>query len=192
MGNSPVLRVKSSVRNAPSVSQVKVGVGPSCLFRHRHLGVRLDDANDRFEDGFEVFAFVGGESAGDILPHDISWIFATCGTPHFFDNADGFVKETGTGAVQAVPSACHAHVLARAAEGDNIHGFNLAAVHSGDVPVVFHKGQALGGHPNGKRLNFRCPYGSDARKQSTQRKAPGAVKQASEGQSLIRHGALPR
>ena len=32
---------------------------------------------------------------------------------------------------------------------------------------------------------------STRRKQSAQRKAPGAVKQASEGQSLIHHGALP-
>ena len=30
----------------------------------------------------------------DILPYDVSWISATCGTPHFFDNADGFIKKT--------------------------------------------------------------------------------------------------
>ena len=64
-------------------------------------------------------------------------------------------------------------------------------VHSGDVPVVLHKWQALGGHPNGKRLNFRCPHRSDTRKQPTQGKTPGAVKEASEGQRFIHHGVLP-
>lgn len=43
-------------------------------------------------------------------------------------------------------------------------------------------------HPHhGKRLDLRCPHGSDPGKQPTQWKTPGAVKQASEGQSLIRH-----
>lgn len=65
-----------------------------CLFRHRHLGIRLDDADDRFEDGFEVLALVRGEGAGDILPADPFWIFAICGIPHFFDNTDGFMPNT--------------------------------------------------------------------------------------------------
>lgn len=30
----------------------------------------------------------------DVLPYDVSWISATCGTPHFFDNTDGFIKKT--------------------------------------------------------------------------------------------------
>ena len=122
-----------------------------------------------------------------VLPADPSRIFAIGGTPHFFDDSDGFIEKAGTGTVQTVPSACHAHVLTWAAEGDDVHRLDLAAVHSGDVPVVFHKRQALGGHSYGKRLDLRSPHGSDTGKQPAQRKTPGAVKQASEGYSLILH-----
>ena len=52
------MRVKSAVRNAPLLSHVQVGVGPEVFFRHRHLGARLLDPDDRFEDGFEVLALV--------------------------------------------------------------------------------------------------------------------------------------
>ena len=69
---------------------------------------------------------------------------------------------------------------------------NNARTHSPEQIKVLHKRQALGGHPYWKRLNLRSPHGSDTGKQPAQRKTPGAVKQASEGQSLIRHGALPR
>ena len=51
-----MLRIESAVRNAPSLSHVNVGVGPAVFLRHRHLGPRLDDADDRFEDRFEVEA----------------------------------------------------------------------------------------------------------------------------------------
>ena len=53
-----MLTVESSVSNAPSVSHVAVGVGPSVFLRHRHLGIRFDKPDDRFEDGLEVVAGV--------------------------------------------------------------------------------------------------------------------------------------
>ena len=56
LGDSPMLRIESAVRNAPSLSHVNVGVGPAVFLRHRHLGPRLDDPDDRFEDRFEVEA----------------------------------------------------------------------------------------------------------------------------------------
>ena len=61
------MRVKSAVRNAPLLSQVQVGVGPEVFLRHRHLGARLLDSNDRFEDGLEVLSVVGAERAGDVM-----------------------------------------------------------------------------------------------------------------------------
>ncbi len=53
-----MLRVESAVRNAPSVTHVAVGVGPAVFIRHRHLGPRLTDADDFFEDFFEIEALV--------------------------------------------------------------------------------------------------------------------------------------
>ncbi len=61
LGDSPELSIENAVSNAPSVSHVAVGIGPSCFFRYRHLGVRLDNTDDRFEDGFEVETTVGTE-----------------------------------------------------------------------------------------------------------------------------------
>ena len=37
-------------------TDMNVGVGLAVFLRHRHLGPRLDDADDRFEDRFEVEA----------------------------------------------------------------------------------------------------------------------------------------
>ena len=54
------------------------------------------------------------------------------------------------GTVQTFPPARDAHVLARAAEGNDIHRLNLPAVHPGDIAVMLHKRQPLGGHPDRK------------------------------------------
>ena len=53
------------------------------------------DRADLFEDGLKVRALVGAERAGDVLPYDVSWIFAMGGIPHFLNDADGLVKEDG-------------------------------------------------------------------------------------------------
>jgi hypothetical protein len=70
------------------------------------------DRADLFEDGLEVRALVGAESAGDILPDDVSWISAIGFAPHFLYDTDGFIEKAGAGAVQALPPACDAHILA--------------------------------------------------------------------------------
>ena len=102
----------------------------------------------------EVRALIGAECAGDILPNDIPWISAIGCTPHFFYDPDGFVEKAGAGAVQTFPPARDAHVLARAAEGDDVHRLDLPAVHPGDITIMLHKRQPFCGHPDGERLNL--------------------------------------
>ena len=67
LGDSPMLRIKSSVRNAPSVSHVNVGVGPSVFLRHRHRGPRLCDTDDRIEDRLEVEALIRAEGPDNVM-----------------------------------------------------------------------------------------------------------------------------
>ena len=81
----------------------------------------------------EVRALVGAERTRDVLPDDIPWISAISCTPHFLYDPDGFIEKAGAGAVQTFPPARDAHVLARAAEGNDIHRLNLPAVHPGDI-----------------------------------------------------------
>ena len=46
--------IKNSIRDAPSVSHIVIGVGPSFLLRRRHRGGRFFNTDDGFEDCFEV------------------------------------------------------------------------------------------------------------------------------------------
>src|SRR5699024_11008723 len=132
------------------------------LRRSSRINLVSFDRADLFEDGLEVRALVGAERTRDVLPDDIPWISAISCTPHFLYDADGFIEKAGAGAVQTFPPARDAHVLARAAEGNDIHRLNLPAVHPGDIAVMLHKRQPLGGHPDRKRLNLRCPYRGNA------------------------------
>ena len=67
-GGLPVLSIKNSVSNAPSVSDVTVGIGPSVLWNLRHNGCRLDDFNEFFEDDTEVLTFVAAKCSWYVLP----------------------------------------------------------------------------------------------------------------------------
>lgn len=78
----------------------------------------------------------------------------------------------------------YAHILARRAEGDDIHRFNLPAVHPGDIAIVLHKRQPLCGHPDGERLDLRSPHGGNAGEQAAQGETAGAVKEAAESQFI--------
>lgn len=59
LGYAPPLRIKNSIRDAPSVSQIVVSVGPAFFIRRRHLGGRFFNTDDGFEDCLEVLSFVG-------------------------------------------------------------------------------------------------------------------------------------
>ena len=122
LGNTPELSVEKPVSHAPSVSQVHVGVGPSVFTRRRHLGGRLFNADDRFEDRLEVCAAVAAEGAGHVLPDDVSRFISIGFLPHFFHDADRFMEQAGAFAIQPGPLARDGHILARAAEGDDVHG----------------------------------------------------------------------
>ena len=152
--------------------------------RSRSMNFVSLDRADLFEDGLEVRALVGTERAGDILPDDIPWISAISCIPHFLYDPDGFIEKAGAGAVQSFPPARNAHVLARAAEGDDVYRLNLPAVHPGDIAVMLHKRQPLCGHPDWERLNLRSPHGGNAGKQAPQGETAGAVKQAAKGQFI--------
>ena len=50
---------------------------------------------------------------------------------------------------------------------------------------MLHVGETLCGHTHRERLDLRTPYWRDPGKQSAQRKTPGAIKQAAEGQIVL-------
>ena len=50
---------------------------------------------------------------------------------------------------------------------------------------MLHKGQPLGGYPNRKRLDLRCPHRGNTGDQAAQGKTAGAVKQTAQGQFSI-------
>ena len=123
----------------------------------------------------------------NILPDDIPWISAISCTPHFLYDPDGFIEQAGAGAVQTFPPARDAHILAGRAKGDDVHRLDFPAIHPGDIAVMLHKRQPLCGHPDGERLNLRCPNGGNAGEQAAQGEAAGAVKEAAEGQFVMEH-----
>ena len=49
---------------------------------------------------------------------------------------------------------------------------------------MLHKRQPLCGHPDGERLDLRCPNGGNAGEQAAQRESAGAVKETAKSQSL--------
>ena len=178
------MRVESAVSDAPSVSHVKVRVRPSSVFRHRHRKPFTHDADDRFKDGFEVPSSVRGERAGDVLPYDVSWVFAIGGSPHFFDDSDGLIEQNGLVAIQPRPFSRDRHIRTGRAERDDIHRLDLASVHGRYVAVMFHEGQPLCGHPNWERLDLRSPQRGDPRKQTAQGEAAAPVKEGAEGECI--------
>jgi hypothetical protein len=46
------------------------------IFRRRHLDPFFFNADNCFEDSFEIVSSVGGESAWDVLPDTVSRIFS--------------------------------------------------------------------------------------------------------------------
>lgn len=91
------------------------------------------------------------------------------------------MEQTGAGAIQPRAFAGDGHILAGTAKSDDIDKRQFRAVQAGDVAVMLHARQALGGDANGEGLNFRCPHGLNTRQQAAQRKAPGAIEQTAEG-----------
>ena len=74
--------------------------------------------------------------------------------PHFFNDADCLVEQAAPLPVKARPPARDGHVLARAAEGNDIHGRQIGAGERGHIAVVLHPRQTLCGHANGKGLHL--------------------------------------
>ena len=89
------MRIKSSVRKAPSVAHVYVGVGPAVTVRRRHRGLRNHNTDDFFEDALEVATLAGAENSENILPAYPSWVSAMRLFPHFFNNPYRLEKQDG-------------------------------------------------------------------------------------------------
>ena len=146
---------------------------PSTLFRKRHLGCfRLFDADDLREDGLEVPSPGTRERACNILPDDESRIFSMCCTPHFPHDTNCLKEQYGLLPMQPFPPSCDAEIRAGRAEGDDVHRLDLIAVNPMDVSKMFDGGKPLRGDANRERLNLRCPFRCNPRKNSTECEPP--------------------
>ena len=71
--------------------------------------------------------------------------------------------------------SCNRQVLARAAEGNYVHGFDLASVNFADVAKMFHVREAVRRHPNGEVLNLGCPHRLNPEQRTGKWETAGAV-----------------
>ena len=171
------------------VCQDTSGVRP--LRRSRSISFGVFDFADLVENGFEVGAGARREGAGDVFPAQPGRISSIGSFPHFFCDSDGFIEQVRAGTVQSRSAAGHRHILAGRAESNNIHGFQVGPGKRGHISVVFHKGQALRGHPDGKRLDLRSPHRGHAGDQTAERKTARSVEQAAEGEVTAHRGVPP-
>mgnify|MGYP004554501221 CR=1 FL=1 len=162
--DAPTLR---GVEDAPgeriTVAQDLARVQPASAFRQRNICRGVFDADEAFEDAAEILPMLRGQGARHVFPHRPSWIFSIGTFPHFSNDAHGFVEKPRTAATQPGTLSHDGKILTGRAKGDNIHRLQIGTVQSMHVSVVFHFGQQLFRHANGKRLDLRSPYGRDPR-----------------------------
>ena len=81
-------------------SHQNIGGWPPPLFRRRQRRrFFFDDADDRFEDRFEIFSSVGREGSWDVLKDDISWLLSIGCFPHFLDDPDSLEEQIRSRAI---------------------------------------------------------------------------------------------
>ena len=78
------------------------------------------------KDRFEVCSFAAGERSLDVFPDSVLWVLSMCTPPHFFDDTDRLVEQTGTGAVKPRALPGDTHVLTRRTECDYVHGWQVS------------------------------------------------------------------
>ena len=104
--------------------------------------------------------------------------------PHFGYDSHGLKKQRGLLPAKAAALARDRQVLARAAKGDDVYRFDLTAVDSVDITQMPHTRQASGAHSDWKRLNLRRPDGLYTSLHASQRKAPYAIEERTQGQGF--------
>ena len=185
------MRINSSVRKAPSVAHVYVGVGPAVTVRRRHRGLRNHNTDDFFEDALEVAALAGAENSENILPAYPAWVSAMRLFPHFFNNPYRLEKQNGLLTLQTGAKARHTERSAGRAEGDDVHRLQFRPVKRRNIAVMLDLRQPFGGNKDRERRHLGSPNRTDAVEQSGQRETPGAIKQATEGQLFFTHPGIP-
>ena len=162
--DAPTLR---GVEDAPgeriTVAQDLARVQPASAFRQRNICRGVFDADETFEDEAEILPTLRGQGARHVFPHRPSWIFSIRTSPHFSNNAHGFIEKPRTAASQPGTLSRDGKILTGRAEGNNIYRLQISTVQPVHVSVVFHFGQPFFRHANGKRLNLRSPDGYDSR-----------------------------
>ena len=178
------MRVKNAVRQAPTVSDVTVGIGPSILRNIRHNGCRLDDFDDFFEDDAPVVSFRAAEGSGHIFVNCKTGVFSICCFPHFLNNSHGLHKQATscgffiaqTFVAKSCTSTGHAEILARRSETDDVNRLNLVALDLGHAPKMLHFRKTASCHGDGIRLNLCCPDRLDATQGRCKRETARAIK----------------
>ncbi len=166
---------------------------PAPAFRQRNICRGGFDADEAFEDAAEILPMLRGQSARHVFPHRPSRIFSIRTFPHFSNDAHGFVEKSRTTAAQPAALSRDGKILTGRAESDNIHRFQIGAVQSVHVSVVFHFGQPFFRHADGKRLDLRSPDGYDSRHFSGKRKPADAIEKAAQCQfsAQVESSAVP-
>lgn len=110
----------------------------------------------------EVLTFVAGECSGNVFPNGESGpnkliCPSVCNVflPHFLYDSDGFKEKAGTSAVvNARLFSGHGQILARRAERDNIHRFQIRAGDFRDAADMTHVREMVAGDGDGIGFNI--------------------------------------
>jgi hypothetical protein len=121
------------------------------------------------EDCCEISATVGGKKPRHVFEHSKS-------RSQFVNDSYGLMEQPAPSPGQALALPGNRQVLARAAEGDDIHGREVvpaALPHVGEVERV---GQVPPQHPLGVRVNLHGPNRADSGRGEPRREATDAGK----------------
>ena len=179
VGDSPVLSVDNSIGN----SSVGHSFRPFSMLANRLIcstSGKISEVQKFVENNFKILSAMRRQRTRHIFPNDKARIPSACGRQHFPDDPDCFIEQAASVAAQSFALSRNAQVLARRAEGDDVHRLDLTAFDVRYAAEVLHLRQVCFGNGNRVRLHFACPHSPPAAHHSTQWHGPASIEQAAQ------------
>ena len=172
-----------SVDNSIGNSSVGHSFRPFSMLANRLIcstSGKISEVQKFVENNFKILSAMRRQRTRHIFPNDKARIPSACGRQHFPDDPDCFIEQAASVAAQSFALSRNAQVLARRAEGDDVHRLDLTAFDVRYAAEVLHLRQVCFGNGNRVRLHFACPHSPPAAHHSTQWHGPASIEQAAQ------------